>query len=142
MPPPPTTDVTVNVNGTLYVITRAGGVANVVVRNVDGNEVGQLVDGVWVVPNGGGGTVENTDQSFQVTIPAGDTEVLEDYEFEFQDADGNILDTEFKPAMIGETYIVGAGGSCPTEFSYDLYVNGEFYETITIDINENINITT
>jgi hypothetical protein len=31
---------------------------------------------------------------------------------------------------------------CPTNFNYDLYVNGEFYETITININENINITT
>jgi hypothetical protein len=86
--------------------------------------------------------VVNTDLTFVRSIPPGDTEILDDYEFEFQDVDGNVLNTEFKPAMIGDTYIVGAGGSCPTEFSYDLYVNGEFYETITIDINENINITT
>jgi hypothetical protein len=87
-------------------------------------------------------TVENSDQTFQEEVAAGDTLVLEDYDFEFQDADGNILDNEIRPAMIGETFIVGAGGVCPTEFDYDLYVNGEFYETITININQDINITT
>jgi hypothetical protein len=86
--------------------------------------------------------VENSDQSFQVSIAPGDTEVLVDYEFEFQDSDGNIIDTEIRPAMIGETFIVGAGGACPTVFNYDLYVNGVFYQTIAVDINQDINITT
>ena len=31
---------------------------------------------------------------------------------------------------------------CPFEFQYDLYINGEYYERITININEDINITT
>jgi len=87
-------------------------------------------------------TVTNSDSSFIQSILAGGSYELEDYEFEFQDADGNILDTEIRPAMIGENFIVGAGGVCPTEFDYDLYVNGEFYETITVDVFEDINITT
>ena len=89
---------------------------------------------------GGDATVENSDQSFQVDIPSGDTEVLEDYEFEFQDEDGNILNTEIRPAMIGETFIVSAGGVCPTEFDYDLYVNGEFQETVVVSQGDDINI--
>jgi len=119
---------------------------NIIVQNTEGTAVGEWDGTKWIVPTSGGlclpATVENSDESFQVEIPSGDTEVLEDYEFEFQDEDGNILNTETRPAMIGETFIVGAGGACPTEFSYDLYVNGEFYETIIVNINEDINITT
>jgi len=121
------------------------------VRNLEGDllDSGSIGSGAFkgiVVDCSGGGcddaTVENSNQTFSISIASGDTEVLEDYEFEFQDEDGNILDTEIRPAMIGETFIVSAGGVCPTEFSYDLYVNGEFYETIIVNINEDINITT
>jgi len=84
--------------------------------------------------------VVNTDLTFVRSIPPGDTEILDDYEFEFQDVDGNVLNTEIKPAMIGDTYIVGAGGSCPTEFSYNLNINGVFSQVVTVDINDDINI--
>jgi hypothetical protein len=94
------------------------------------------------IPSGDDATVENSDVSFTQDIPSGDTYVLDDYEFEFQDADGNVIDTEITPAMIGDSFLVGGGGACPTEFSYDLYVNGEFYETVTVDVFEDINITT
>ena len=101
------------------------------------------------IPSGGSAVivapdavVENSDQSFQENILSNGVEVLSDYEFEFQDDLGNILNTEFRPAMIGETFIVGIGGACPTVFNYDLYVNGVFYQTIAVDINQDINITT
>ena len=86
-------------------------------------------------------TVENSDQSFQESIPSGGVEVLEDYEFEFQDPNGNVLNTEFTPAMINDTFIVGAAGSCPTVFPFDVYVNGVFQSTQDVDIANNINIT-
>jgi len=112
--------------------------------DTDGN---QLQTGS--IPSGGSETiiapdavVENSNQSFQENILSNGVEVLADYEFEFQDDAGNILNTEFRPAMIGETFIVGAGGACPTVFNYDLYVNGIFYQTIAVDINQDINITT
>ena len=87
-------------------------------------------------------TVVNSDLSFVQFVGSGQTYTLADYEFEFQDADGNVLSTEFTPAMIGDTFIVGAGGACPTTFSYDLYVNGVFYETVLVDVTDDINITT
>jgi hypothetical protein len=85
-------------------------------------------------------TVVNSDLSFIQFVGSGQTYTLADYEFEFQDANGNVLSTEFTPAMIGDTFIVGAGGACPTTFSYDLYVNGVFQEVVTVDVNDNINI--
>ena len=99
------------------------------------------VKGGYIYSTGGDATVENSDQSFQVIIPAGDTEILEDYEFEFQDADGNVLNTEIVPAMIADTFIVGAGGACPTSFNYNLYVNEEFQQIVVVDTNSDINIT-
>jgi hypothetical protein len=33
-------------------------------------------------------------------------------------------------------------GDCPTSFLYDLYVNGLFQQTVTIDVNQDINIST
>jgi hypothetical protein len=100
------------------------------------------VKGGYILSTGGGGlaTVENSDVSFQQSIASGDTYVLEDYEFEFQDADGNILSTSLKPAMIAETYIVGAGGACPTVFDYNLNVNGVFQQVVQVDIASDINI--
>lgn len=80
-------------------------------------------------------TVENSDLSFVQTIPSGGTYELDDYEFEFQDEDGNVLDTEIRPAMIGETFMV----VCPTTFSYDLYINGVFQQVVQIDTNSDIN---
>jgi len=134
---------TLIVNGERVTDISSGFTFELKVKDTTGDEVGQLISGEWIVEaSGGNATVENSDQTFQENVAVGDTLVLEDYDFEFQDADGNILDNEIRPAMIGETFIVGAGGVCSTEFDYDLYVNGEFYETITININEDINITT
>lgn len=86
--------------------------------------------------------VENSDVSFQENIPSGDTYVLEDYDFEFQDENGNVLSNEIRPAMIAETFIIGSTGVCETEFVYGLYVNGISYGNITIDVLDDINITT
>jgi hypothetical protein len=121
-----------------------GGFADWELRDTDGNllDSGQIAAGdlgVIVAPDA---TVENSDQSFQDSILSGGVEVLADYEFEFQDENGNVLNTEFRPAMIGETFIVGAGGACPTTFTYDVYVNGVFQQTVTIDVTQDINITT
>jgi hypothetical protein len=121
-----------------------GGFADWELRDTDGNLLasGQIAAGdlgVIVAPDA---TVENSDQSFQDSILSGGVEVLADYEFEFQDENGNVLNTEFRPAMIGETFIVGAGGACPTTFTYDVYVNGVFQQTVTIDVTQDINITT
>jgi hypothetical protein len=113
-------------------------------RDTDGTvlQSGSIAAGGSAVIVAPDATVENSNQTFQEAIVSNGVEVLNDYEFEFQDSDGNILNTEFRPAMIGETFIVGAGGACPTTFSYDLYINGVFSQTITIDVNQNINITT
>jgi len=103
-----------------------------------------MIKDLYISKVGGGvcadATVENTDTSFQVAIPSGGTEILEDYEFEFQDSLGNVLDTEIRPAMIAETFLFE--NYCPTEFSYGLFVNGVSYGTILVDVNEDINITT
>ena len=90
-------------------------------------------------PVSGDATVENSNQSFQEPIPCGDVYVLEDYEFEFQDENFNITATEIRPAMIGETFIVQS--YCPTQFSYNLNINGVFSQVVTVDINSDINIT-
>ena len=80
--------------------------------------------------------VENSDVTFQQLIPSGDTYVLDDYEFEFQDEDGNIVDTQFRPAMVDETFTI----TCPTTFDYNLNINGVFQQVVTVDINSDINI--
>jgi hypothetical protein len=121
-----------------------GGFADWELRDTDGNILasGQIAAGdlgVIVAPDA---TVENSNQTFQEAIVSNGVEVLADYEFEFQDENGNVLNTEFRPAMIGETFIVGAGGACPTTFTYDVYVNGVFQQTVTIDVTQDINITT
>jgi hypothetical protein len=85
-------------------------------------------------------TVENSNDTFTESVPSGDTLVLEDYEFEFQDSLGNVLDTEIRPAMIAETFLFE--NYCPTQFSYGVFVNGVSYGTVLVDINEDINITT
>jgi hypothetical protein len=82
--------------------------------------------------------VENSDTTFTQNIPSGDTYVLEDYEFEFQDENENVLATEIRPAMVGETFIVQS--YCPTQFSYNLNINGVFSQVVTVDINDDINI--
>lgn len=64
-------------------------------------------------PVGDDATVENSDVTFQQLIPSGDTYVLDDYEFEFQVPAGNIVDTQFRPAMVDETFIIGAFVVCP-----------------------------
>jgi hypothetical protein len=113
-------------------------------RDTDGTvlQSGSIAAGGSAVIVAPDATVENSNQTFQEAIVSNGVEVLNDYEFEFQDSDGNILNTEFRPAMIGETFIVGAGGACPTTFYYDLYINGVFSQTVTIDVTQDINITT
>ena len=85
---------------------------------------------------GGDATVENSDQTFQENIPAGDIYVLDDYEFEFQDQDGNVIDTQIRPAMVNETFIV----SGQTEFFYNLNINSVFQQVVLLNINDDINI--
>jgi hypothetical protein len=113
-------------------------------RDTDGTvlQTGSIAAGGSAVIIAPDATVENSNQTFQEAIVSNGVEVLNDYEFEFQDENGNVLNTEFRPAMIGETFIVGAGGACPTTFSYDLYINGVFSQTVTIDVTQDINITT
>jgi hypothetical protein len=84
-------------------------------------------------------TVENSDTTFQEAIVSGGTFVLDDYEFEFQDENDNVLATEIRPAMVGETFILES--YCPTEFSYNLNINGVFSQVVTVNINDDINIT-
>lgn len=92
------------------------------------------------VPNpvGGNATVENSNATFTQTIPSGDTYVLEDYEFEFQDSLGNILDTEIRPAMVAETFLFE--NYCPVEFPFEIFVNGVSQGIQIVNINDNINI--
>jgi len=84
-------------------------------------------------------TVRNSDTTFTEDIPSGDTYVLEDYTFQFTDENDVVLATEVRPAMIGETFVVES--YCPTEFSYNLNINGVFQEVVTVNINDDINIT-
>ena len=93
---------------------------------------------------GGGGpceeaTVRNSDTTFTQDIPSGDEYVLEDYTFQFTDENDVVLATEVRPAMIGETFVVES--YCPTEFSYNLNINGVFQEVVTVNVNDDINIT-
>jgi hypothetical protein len=87
MPPPPTTDATVNINGNFFTLIASGGVGNITVRNISGTEVGSNVDGVWVVPNGGDATVENSNASYTDTVESGGTLVLPD--ITVTDSDGS-----------------------------------------------------
>ena len=87
-------------------------------------------------------TVTNSNASYIESVLSGGTLVLDDYDFEFQDPNGVVISNEIRPAMIDETFIIGSAGICPTEFTYGLFVNGVSYGNITIDINEDINITT
>jgi hypothetical protein len=76
--------------------------------------------------------VENSNQTFTQSIASGATYELEDYEFEFQNSIGGILDTEIRPAMIAETFIVSAA------LQADVSVNSTFYDNVdaagTLDI--------
>lgn len=84
----------------------------------------------------GGGAVRNTDDSFVENAPI----TLDDYDFELQDPDGVVISNEIRPAMIGETFIIGSAGICPTEFSYNLNINGVFSQVVTVDVFLDINI--
>jgi PKD repeat protein len=84
MPPPPTTDATVNINGNLFTLIASGGVGNITVRNTTGTEVGSNVDGVWVVPNG---VISNSNDSYTSSVASGGTLVLPD--ITVTDSDGS-----------------------------------------------------
>lgn len=86
-------------------------------------------------------TVENSDVSFQENIPSNELLVLEDYDFELQDPDGVVISNTIVPAMIADEILVGANGVCPTDFEYNLNVNGTFKQVVTIDTFSDINIT-
>jgi hypothetical protein len=58
-------------------------------------------------------TVENSDATFTQDIISGDTYVLDNYEFEFQDPDGVVISTEIVPAMSASTF------NFPTGFGAD-----------------------
>lgn len=79
-------NVTVNVDGVFYESAPAGSTVNVICGG------GPCEDA----------TVENSDQTFQETIPAGDTLVLDDIEIEVY-VGGNLEDTITIPAMVNTT---------------------------------------
>ena len=136
---PTCADATVQLNGTT-IGTVASGATDSFDVNLNGSPSGVWDGTAWQVTSTpcADATIENTNQTFQVDIPSGGTEVLENYEFEFQDENLNITGTEIRPAMIAETFIVQS--YCPTEFSYNLNINGVFSQVVTVNINDDINI--
>jgi hypothetical protein len=81
-------------------------------------------------------TVENSDVTFTQDIVSGATYVLDDYEFEFQDASGTVIATEIRPAMIPETFNFATG----LNFPYNLNINGIFSQVVYVSAGDNINI--
>ena len=81
-------------------------------------------------------TVENSDVTFTQDIVSGATYVLDDYEFEFQDANGTVIATEIRPAMIPETFNFATG----LNFQYNLNINGIFSQVVYVSAGDNINI--
>lgn len=87
-------------------------------------------------------TVENSDVSFQQTIPTGDTLVLDDYTIAFVDLNDTPISSSTYPSIKDGTFIVGTVGSCPTTFTFGLFVNGTSYGNVTVDVLDDLNITT
>jgi hypothetical protein len=83
--PLPTTTL-VKINDTNFANVVCGTQVDISVEDSEGNPKGSNVGGIWVVPNGST-TVENSDQSYQETIPTGDTLVLPD--ITVTDSDGS-----------------------------------------------------
>jgi hypothetical protein len=81
-------------------------------------------------------TVENSDVTFTQDIVSGATYVLDDYEFEFQDASGTVIATEIRPAMIPETFNFATG----LNFQYNLNINGVFSQVVNVTAGDDINI--
>jgi hypothetical protein len=81
-------------------------------------------------------TVENSDATFTQDIVSGATYVLDDYEFEFQDASGTVIATEIRPAMIPETFNFATG----LNFQYNLNINGVFSQVVNVTAGDDINI--
>jgi hypothetical protein len=84
--PLPTTTL-VKINDTNFANVVCGSEVDITVRNISGTEVGSNVDGVWVVPNGGDATVENSNASYTDTVASGGTLVLPD--ITVTDSDGS-----------------------------------------------------
>jgi hypothetical protein len=81
-------------------------------------------------------TVENSDATFTQDIVSGGSYILDDYEFEFQDANGTVIATEIRPAMIPETFNFATG----LNFQYNLNINGVFSQVVNVTAGDNINI--
>ena len=132
-------DATVQLNGTT-VGTIASGATDSFEVNLNGSPSGVWDGTAWQVTSTpcADATVENTNQTFQVDIPSGGTEVLENYEFEFQDPTGVVIATEIRPAMIPQTFNFATG----ITYTYNVNINGVFYGTISVTAGDDINITT
>jgi hypothetical protein len=107
---------------------------------LDGNPSGTWNAGTqtWEVtsPPCADATVENSDVTFTQDIVSGGTYVLDDYEFEFQDASGTVIATEIRPAMIPETFNFATG----LNFQYNLKINGVFSQVVNVTAGDDINI--
>jgi hypothetical protein len=74
---PPIDEATVNINTVFFSLVDSGETLNIEVVDQDGNLVGSKIGEKWVVNvTGGVAFVENSDQSYQQNVNAGDTLVL------------------------------------------------------------------
>ena len=130
---------TVTLNGVEFGTVAAGGTLAGLVQYVNGTPVGSLVGAIWTIPDPlvcADATVENSDITFTQAIASGDTYVLEDYEFEFQNYSGGIIATEIRPAMIAETFNFATG----LTYQYNLNINGVFSQVVEVTAGDDINI--
>jgi hypothetical protein len=134
----PCLDATIDINGVQVATVPSGGTEDIPVIQ-SGLPVGSWNGTAWVIPPipaCADATVENSDITFTQDIVSGGTYVLDDYEFEFQDASGTVIATEIRPAMIPETFNFATG----LNFQYNLNINGVFSQVVNVTAGDDINI--
>jgi hypothetical protein len=128
-------DATIDINGVQVATVPSGGTEDIPVIQ-SGLPIGSWNGTSWVIPPTADATVENSDATFTQDIVSGATYVLDNYEFEFQDASGTVIATEIRPAMIPETFNFATG----LNFQYNLNINGVFSQVVNVTAGDNINI--
>ena len=128
-------DATIDINGVQVATVPSGGTEDIPVIQ-SGLPIGSWNGTSWVIPPTADATVENSDATFTQDIVSGGTYILDDYEFEFQDASGTVIATEIRPAMIPETFNFATG----LNFQYNLNINGVFSQVVNVTAGDNINI--
>jgi hypothetical protein len=128
-------DATIDINGVQVATVPSGGTEDIPVIQ-SGLPIGSWNGTSWVIPPTADATVENSDATFTQDIVSGATYVLDDYEFEFQDANGTVIATEIRPAMIPETFNFATG----LNFQYNLNINGVFSQVVNVTAGDDINI--